>query len=67
MEPQILFSFLAETGLLWLYHGFSSDSVMLPVLIAALMGTNVEKLSPSEWDTVTVPIVILGFLMITGV
>ena len=59
-------SLLAGACLLCLYHGFSLDSVMFPMLIAALMGTIVEMLSPSEWDTVTVPIVILGFLMIMG-
>ena len=63
----LVVSLLAGTALLWLYHGVSPDSVMLPVLIASLMGTIVEMLSPSEWDTVTVPIVILGFLMIMDV
>ena len=60
-------SFVVGTGLLWLYHGFAPGFVILPVLIAALIGTIVEMLSPSEWDTVTVPIAILGFLMIMGV
>ena len=63
----LIVSFLAGTGLLWLYHGFSLGFVMLPALIAALMGTIVEMLSPSEWDTVTVPLAILGFLMMMGV
>ena len=60
-------SFLVGTGLLWLYHGFALGFVILPVLIAALIGTIVEMLSPSEWDTVTVPIAILGFLMIMNI
>lgn len=60
-------SFLVGTGLLWLYHRLPLCFVILPVLIAALIGTFVEMLSPSEWDTVTVPVAILSFLMIMGV
>ena len=60
-------SFLVGTGFLWLYHRLPLCFVILPVLIAALIGTFVEMLSPSEWDTVTVPVAILSFLMIMGV
>ena len=60
-------SFLVGTGFLWLYHRLPLCFVILPVLIAALIGTFVEMLSPSEWDTVTVPVAVLSFLMIMGV
>ncbi|MBR2681916.1 MAG: hypothetical protein IKE22_01450, partial [Atopobiaceae bacterium] len=63
----LVVSFLTGTAMLRVYQGFSPDAVMLPVLIASLMGTLVEMFSPSEWDTLTVPIVILSILMILGV
>ncbi len=63
----LVVSFLAGATILCLHQGLSPAAVMLPVLIASLMGTIVELLSPSEWDTLTVPIVILGFLLTLGV
>ncbi|MBQ9663831.1 MAG: TSUP family transporter [Oscillospiraceae bacterium] len=63
----LVISFLAGAGLLWLYHGFPFAGVWMPVTVAAIAGTLVEMLSSSEWDTVTVPLAILGLLLLMGI
>ena len=57
-------SFLVGFCLLRFYFGYPFGSVLLEVVVGATIGAGVEQLSPSEWDTVTVPVAILvGLLM----
>ena len=49
------------------YGEFSIGSAALVAFPAAATGAATELLSPSEWDTVTVPVVILIALMLTTI
>lgn len=53
-------------GFLILYYmgGLSFLNSLLMSLVSAIVGTFVELISPSEYDTVTVPISILGILLL---
>lgn len=53
-------SALTGTGLLCLYSGYSPRTALLCVLPMVLAGTIAELFSPSEWDTVTVPVTMLA-------
>ena len=57
-------SLLAGTVLLSLFGGVSVPYAMLCAACTALLGTLVELLSPSEWDTVTVPVAMLIVLLL---
>ena len=57
-------SLLAGTVLLSLFGGVSVPYAMLCAACTALLGTLVELLSPSEWDTVTVPVAMLTVLLL---
>lgn len=50
---------------LMLYSGYSPLRAVLVGGIAALIGTGVELISPSELDTVSVPVVLLAILLLT--
>ena len=56
----------AFTGILflWLYGGYSATVSVSCALTMAAAGTIVELFSPSEWDTVTVPVVMLAIALI---
>ena len=56
----------AFTGimLLLLYGGYSAAVSVLCALTMAAAGTIVELFSPSEWDTVTVPVAMLAIALI---
>ncbi|MBR0391654.1 MAG: hypothetical protein IJK38_04970, partial [Oscillospiraceae bacterium] len=56
-------SFLVGFCLLRFYFGYPFGSVLLEVVVGATIGAGVEQLSPSEWDTVTVPVAILVVLL----
>ena len=56
-------SFLAGFGLLHLHYGYAPGFAAAAALAGAVPGTAVELVSPSEWDTVTVPVVILTLLL----
>ncbi len=60
----LVLSFSAGFGLLWLYHGYAVETAAVSALAGSLLGTCAELLSPSEWDTVTVPVVILIVLLL---
>ncbi len=53
-------SSLTGIGLLWLYYGYPTGTSVICASLMAIFGTIVELFSPSEWDTVTVPAVMLG-------
>ncbi len=53
-----LVSFLGGLGMLLLAQGMALPSAAVFALPGALMGTATELVSPSEYDTVTVPVVI---------
>ena len=54
------------TGILflWLYGGYSATVSVSCALTMAVAGTIVELFSPSEWDTVTVPVTMLAIALI---
>ena len=57
-------SALVGSMLLFLYGGYPAGIVIPCVLGMALTGTAAELLSPSEWDTVTVPVTMLAAALI---
>ena len=60
----LLVSFLAGITLLLLTGTGSTFHILLSVALGALAGTVTELYSPSELDTVTVPVVILAVLLL---
>ena len=56
----------AFTGIffLWLYGGYPAAVSGICALTMAVAGTLVELFSPSEWDTVTVPVTMLAIALI---
>ena len=59
-----LVSSLTGLGFLWLYCRYPAGKSWLCVLLMAAAGTIAELLSPSEWDTVTVPVMMLIIALI---
>ena len=59
-------AFLAGAVILCLFGGLNPPRAVIAALPAAAVGAAAELLSPSEWDTVTVPLVILTVLMLTA-
>ena len=59
-----LISSLTGILFLWLYCGYPLGTLLPCVLTMALAGTAVELFSPSEWDTVTVPVTMLAIALI---
>ena len=57
-------SALVGSMLLFLDGGYPAGIVIPCVLGMALTGTAAELLSPSEWDTVTVPVTMLAVALI---
>ena len=60
-------AFLFGTIVLRFYGDFSVGRAALAAFPAAAIGAVTELFSPSEWDTVTVPVVILIALMLTTI
>ena len=60
----LLVSAFTGTMFLWLYGGYSAAVSVSCALIMAAAGTIVELFSPSEWDTVTVPVTMLAIALI---
>ena len=60
----LLVSAFTGTMFLWLYGGYSAAVSVSCALIMAVAGTIVELFSPSEWDTVTVPVTMLAIALI---
>ena len=60
-----MFLISALTGILflWLYCGYPLGTLLPCVLTMAFAGTAVELFSPSEWDTVTVPVTMLAIAL----
>ena len=56
-------SFASGMIFLCVYEGMSPERVLLPALLAAAAGAIVELLSPSKYDTVTVPAAVLAALL----
>ncbi|MBQ9307429.1 MAG: hypothetical protein IJ229_05835, partial [Clostridia bacterium] len=63
----LAFSFLSGIALLCGYYRFPLSDILLPTLIAALLGTVTEAVSASEWDTVTVPLAVGLILLLAGI
>ena len=60
-------AFLSGVIVLNFFGGFDTGRVVLAAFLAAAAGAATELFSPSEWDTVTVPVVILiVLLLVTG-
>ncbi len=57
-------STLTGLGFLGIYCGYPAGVTLAAALLMALMGTAAELVSPSEWDTVTVPAVMLVCVLI---
>ncbi len=57
-------SWLAGTGMLTLAQGLPFPHALLLSAAAALLGTATELFSPSEYDTITVPMVIAATLLL---
>ena len=62
----IFVSFICGLSVCLLYYQFSIH-IWLKILIGAIIGAITELLSPSEYDTVTVPIVILVILLFLSI
>ena len=59
-------SFLSGIIILLLVQKMPLPKAVLTTAVGALLGTATELLSPSEYDTVTVPTVILAVLLLLG-
>ena len=55
---------LAGLGVLGFFGNYSFGAVLPAVLLSAAVGAATELFSPSEWDTVTVPVAILTVLLV---
>ena len=55
---------LVGIGLLGLYCRYPADTVLTSTFAMSLAGTTAELFSPSEWDTVTVPVTMLVIALI---
>ena len=60
----LVVSAITGSMFLWLYGGYSTAASALCSLTMASAGTIVELISPSEWDTVTVPVIMLAIALI---
>ena len=60
----LIVSLMAGTGMLTLAQGMSVLHALPISFIGALLGTATELVSPSEYDTVTVPTVIAAALLL---
>ena len=60
----LIVAVLAGAGLLSLHCGYSAGVSWKCALAMAVPGTFVELVSPSEWDTVTVPVTMLAIALI---
>ncbi len=60
----LLISTLTGFGLLWLHSGYSAGTSFSCALAMAFAGTIAELISPSEWDTVTVPVTMLTIALL---
>ena len=60
-------AFLFGVIVLYFFGGFNTGRTAIAAFPAAVAGTVTELFSPSEWDTVTVPVVILIVLLLLTV
>ncbi len=60
-------AFLLGTIVLHFFGGFHTGRAAIAAFPAAAAGTATELFSPSEWDTVTVPVVILIVLLLVTI
>ncbi len=60
----LLASTMAGMGILRAYCGYPAETALLCTLAMAVTGTAAELVSPSEWDTVTVPVTMLAAALI---
>ena len=60
-------AFLFGTIVLHFFGGFDTGRAALAACLAAVAGAAIELFSPSEWDTVTVPVADLIVLMLVTI
>ena len=60
----LLVSLITGVCLLCLHFGYPASISIICALSMAVSGTLAELLSPSEWDTVTVPVTMLIFALL---
>ena len=60
----LLISLITGVCLLCLHFGYPAATSLICALSMAVCGTLAELLSPSEWDTVTVPVTMLIFALL---
>ena len=58
-------SFLIGIAMLMLNYDYKAAEAAMSVFPGAVVGAATELISPSEWDTVTVPVAILAVLLLT--
>ena len=58
-------SFLIGMAMLMLNYDYKAAEAAMSVFPGAVVGAATELISPSEWDTVTVPVAILAVLLLT--
>ena len=60
-------AFLSGTFVLRFFGRLNTGRAVVAALLGATVGAVTELFSPSEWDTVTVPVVIMVVLMIATI
>ena len=60
----LLVSFVCGLAVFLLYCNFPIGKAFLPIFAGAVIGSAAELFSPSEYDTVTVPVAILAVLLL---
>ena len=60
-------AFLFGTIVLHFFGGVDTGRAAIAAFLAATAGAATELFSPSEWDTVTVPVVVLIVLMLATI
>ena len=60
-------AFISGTLVLRFFGGLNTGRAVAAALLGATVGAVTELFSPSEWDTVTVPVVIMVALMIATI
>ena len=60
----LLVSFVCGLAVFLLYCHFPIGKAFLPIFAGAVIGSAAELFSPSEYDTVTVPVAILAVLLL---
>ena len=63
----LIISFICGLAVFLLYCHFPMVKAFLPIIAGAVIGTAAELFSPSEYDTVTVPVAVLAVLLLISI